>query len=56
MWWHLPGVLVLGRQRQEDHEFKDNLGYIGKSQDHLLKGMSQYHRRKFIVEERKSRT
>jgi hypothetical protein len=26
MWWCMPVILVLGRLRQEDHEFQASLG------------------------------
>jgi hypothetical protein len=28
VWWHILVILALGRQRQEDSEFKASLGYI----------------------------
>jgi hypothetical protein len=30
VWWYTPVVPALGRQRQEDFEFKANLDYIVK--------------------------
>jgi hypothetical protein len=27
VWWYTPVILALGRQRQEDTEFQDSLGY-----------------------------
>jgi hypothetical protein len=29
VWWHMIVIIALGRQRQENHEFKSSLGYIG---------------------------
>jgi hypothetical protein len=29
-WWCTPVMLALRRLRQEDHEFKASLGYIGE--------------------------
>jgi hypothetical protein len=40
VWWFIPVIPALGRQRQEKHEFKDNLGYeilSQKKQKELLK-------------------
>jgi hypothetical protein len=28
VWWYIPVISVLGRQRQEEHEFKVSLRYI----------------------------
>lgn len=30
MWWCRPGIPALGRLRQEDCDFRDNLGHIVK--------------------------
>jgi hypothetical protein len=29
-WWYMPVIPALGRQRQEDPEFKASLGYIAR--------------------------
>jgi hypothetical protein len=30
VWWGTPAIPTLRRLRQEDHEFKANLGYISR--------------------------
>jgi hypothetical protein len=30
MWWYTPVIPVFGRQKQENHEFVDHLGYNRK--------------------------
>jgi hypothetical protein len=31
VWWHIPIIPALGKQRQEDYEFKTLLGYLVSS-------------------------
>jgi hypothetical protein len=31
IWWHMPVILALGKLRQEGHDFKASLSYIGSA-------------------------
>jgi hypothetical protein len=46
VWWYKSVIPALGRLRQEDHEFKDSLGFILSSRKPRLQGVSKKQKQK----------